>query len=80
MRLVGQREENMSPFMIRALCVVLFISIMSCYKFLLQWANQTFGWIGIIVTALIVIGLALLFVDRSDRTKRGTERARLVSS
>jgi uncharacterized membrane-anchored protein len=70
MRSVGQREENMSLFMIRALCVVLFISIMFCYKFLLQWAGQTFGLIGIILTALIVIGLALLIVNRSDRTRK----------
>jgi hypothetical protein len=60
----------MSPFMIRALCVVLFISIMSGYKLLLQWADRTFGWIGIIVTALIVIGLALLFVNRNDRSRK----------
>jgi hypothetical protein len=66
----GGKEENMSLFMIRALCLVLFISIMSCYKLLLQWASQTFGFIGIIVTALVVIGLALLFVNRSDRTRK----------
>jgi hypothetical protein len=61
----------MSPFITRTLCVVLFIAIMTPYILLLRWSQENFGLLGVAVTAVLFIGLALLLVNRMERTSNG---------
>jgi hypothetical protein len=55
-----------SPFIMRILCVVIFITIMTPYVLLLRWSQENFGFMGVAVTAALCIGLALLLVSRME--------------
>jgi hypothetical protein len=56
-----------SPFVMRTLCVVIFIAIMTPYVLLLRWSQENFGLLGVGVTAALVIGPALLLVKLLER-------------
>jgi len=57
-----------SPFIMRTLCVVIFIAIMTPYVLLVRWSQENFGLLGIGATAALFIGPALLLANRMERT------------
>jgi hypothetical protein len=58
----------MSPFTIRALCVVLFIAVMTGYTSLLRWSLAHYGYLGVAITAGVCIGVGLLICNRTEPT------------
>jgi hypothetical protein len=55
-----------SPFIMRTLCVVIFIAIMTPYVLLVRWSQENFGLLGVAVIAALVIGLGMLLVRRIE--------------
>ena len=63
----------MSLFIMRTLCVVIFIAIMTPYIMLLRWSQENFGLLGVGVTTAPFVGSELLLVNRLEsKTPNGS--------
>jgi hypothetical protein len=61
----------MSPFTMHTLCVVIFIATMTPYILLLRRSQESFGLLGVGVTAGLFIGPALLLaISHGARLER----------
>jgi hypothetical protein len=56
----------MSPFIIRTLCVVLFITIMTGYVLLLKWSLAHYGLLGVAIAGGLCIGVGFLIFNRTE--------------